>query len=96
MFLSIILNVYVCVGEASLKHVYNFLMHNGEWIQGQLDIPPLIGSSSDTSNQLTIDPVPGKVFNPLHQYCHIADCKFDHVSPLNSNSFREYLIMTWL
>ena len=70
-------------------------MNNNEWIQGQLDIPPLIGSSSDTSNQpepqfrLSVDPVPDKIFNPLHQYCHIADCKFDHVSPI-----KQFILVT--
>ena len=81
----------ICIsGETSLKRIHNFLMHNAEWIEGQLDIPPLIGSPNDTSSQpepqfrLNIDPVPEKIFNPLHEYCHISDCKFDHVSSMDS------------
>ena len=96
---GISLTLVICIlGETSLKRIHNFLMHNAEWIEGQLDIPPLIGSPNDTSSQpepqfrLNIDPVPGKIFNPLHECCHISDCKFDHVSSIDSFILFKYFI----
>ena len=83
---NIVKNNVFFPGETSLKCVYNFLMRNSEWIEGQLDVPLLIGSTPEMSNQpeshfsLNIDPLPESTFNPLHEFRHISDCKFDHVS----------------
>lgn len=69
-----------------MKNIRNFILHNAEWIEGQLDIQPLIGSLSDTTEQpeakfvINIDAVPKSSFNPLQLYNTVGDCQLDHVS----------------
>ncbi len=66
--------------------MHNFVLQNSEWIQGQLDISPLINSSNDNPQQPEAKFLLGgnkeqeKQFNPLLEYCNIGDSKFDHVS----------------
>ena len=75
------------LGLSSLTKMYNLLANNALWLTEQLDIPSLFthneGGSTyrhQTEFKLDISNPAAKDFNPLHEFCHIGNSIFDHVS----------------